>query len=440
MAEEAGLQELVDALRWRWKLVLLIAAPVFLGTLLYAESLPLEYQAKAIVSIAPATTEVSPSQVTVGGPKYVSFATAAQTIRRLAARLDMDPKELEDALEATLTTDTGDLTLTATDTSAERATDIANAFAGELVRFSASDGLLEASVTASAVVPLEPSGPPKRLMEASALMVGVVLGLIGAFLVERSRPRVRTWRDIAVLAGYPVVGKIPTARAIRSGSGQGFADPIVGAAARTLRTNLDRELGTVTEGVVGVTSAVAGEGKSAVAGLFATALARMDQRVLLIDADLHRAGMSRGLRVDREGGLAGVLQGRIPFERALQPGWTPGLTLLPTAIQPNPGELVALNLGAVLEQARARFDVVVLDTPPLLGVDDSSAMATMADGVLLVVSAGSMASPVSEAVLTLRSLRVRVWGAVANRLPRTGPGGAASYLYSYIEEARERQA
>jgi Mrp family chromosome partitioning ATPase len=236
----------------------------------------------------------------------------------------------------------------------------------------------------------------------------------------------RSWRDVAVVTGYPVVGRLPVSRRLRRATaGRAVADPAIAAAARSLRTNLERELGGMPTGVVVVTSAARGEGKTTVAGVLATALARMDRRVLLIDADLHTAGLSRGLRVDATGGLAGLLRGGGDLVARLQRGWTDGLAVLPTATDPDAGDLLARRFDEVLVRARDSFDVIVVDSPELLGTDDAATLATVADGVLMVVADGTMAAPVSETVLALHGLRVRVWGVVANRVRESG--GTVSY-------------
>ncbi len=79
----------------------------------------------------------------------------------------------------------------------------------------------------------------------------------------------------------------------------------------------------------------------------------------------------------------------------------------------------------MVRRARDAFDVVIVDAPELLGADDAATLATQVDAVLLVVSDGTMAAPVSEAVLALHGLRVRVWGVVANRVRETR--GTVSY-------------
>ena len=429
MAQEGGgLPELIDALRWRWRLVLLVAIPLFVGAVAYAESLPALYDGVAIVSVAPESAEVPPDTVRVVAPKYVAYITAPATIRRVAPVAREDPGELEDVISASLATDTGNVTITVRLPSPERAVKAANAFARALETFSQRDELLDAEVIAPAALPREPAAPPRKLIEAAALLVGLLLGLVAAFAVERSRPRVRTWRDIAILTGYPVIGRLPKVRRLRKASpSRALAEPTVGAAVRTLRTNLERELGTQPRGVFLVTSPVAGDGKTTAATLLATALARLHVSVLLIDADLRRPEIGKGIGLTTEGGLAAVLRGRATLLESLAPGWNERLSVLPTSPDPDAGDLLARHFAAVLAEARNLFDVVVVDSPPLLGTDDTRTIATFADGVLLVVSAGTMANPVSEAVLALHTLRVRVLGAVANRA-RDSAGSAGSYV------------
>lgn len=429
MAEEgSALPELLDALRWRWKLVALVAIPLLAGAVFYAESLPNQYTGEAIVVVEPVNEDVSSDLVRVGAPKYVAYATSESTVRRLADRLGEDPAELDAAVDANLATDTGNITLTATLTSSTRAAVVVNALTEDVVAFSRNDPLLKVRLVAPSPPEAAVAGPPRRLIEAAALFVGLLLGIAVAFVVERSRPRARTWRDIALLTGSPVVGRLPASRTLRALPAAALADPAVGSGVRTMRTNLERELGATPQGVLVVTSSIPGEGKTTVSGLFATTLARLDVRVLLMDADLRRPGLLKGFEHDAERGLSAVLRGRRTLVDAVQPGWAENLWVLPTTPDPDAGDLLARRMADVLREARARFDFVVVDSPPLLGTDDARTLATLADGVLLVVSAGTMAHPISEAVLALHTLRARIVGVVANRVREAG--AAATYYYS----------
>jgi polysaccharide biosynthesis transport protein len=424
------LRDVLTAFRAHWRLVLVITLLVTAGTTLYSEWLPDEYEGEAIVSIAPRldAPTVSADLVTVGAPKYVAFATAPSTLDRISDQIGEDPEDLEDATDITLAADTGDVTIRVHMTTPTRAATTANLFADDLVTFSDQDQLLTASVTAPAAVPSDPSGPPRLLMEGTALLVGVLVGVAIAFVRERGQPRLRSLREVAEVSGFPVVGRIPRSRGNRRGVRR-LTDPLVAAAARTLRTNVEREVGSELRGVLVVTSATPGEGKTTTGAVFAMVLARLQLRVLLVDADLHKAELSRRVSASSSSGLAGVLEGREPIQDTFRPGWIEGLWVLTTVPATNAGELLALQFRDFATKARELFDVVIVDTPPLLGADDTVTMATLADGILLVVSVGTLAEAVEEASAALRALRVPVWGVVANRLPRRGPGGAANYRY-----------
>jgi capsular exopolysaccharide synthesis family protein len=423
--EGGGLPELLDALRWRWKLLLVVVVPLVAGAAVYAESLPNEYQGRAILTVAPRPDVSTETVVEIVAPKYVAYLTAPATLRRLADELGEGQGLLDDALNASLEPNTGNILVTVTLGTPERAAEVANAFAGDVVEYAQADLLASLELVAPAVESSSPTGPPRRLIEAAALIVALLLGVALTVIVERSRPRMRSWRDIAVLTGYPMVGRLPRTRRLRRASPTvALADPNLGPAVRSLRTNLERELGGRVRGVVVVTSAVPGEGKTTISGVLATALARLDLRVLLIDGDLHRAGLSRNMPADGDGGLAGLLRRGGDLHSRVQPGWADRLSVLPTAIDPEPGDLLARGFPEVVRRARDAFDVVIVDSPTLLGTADAATLATQVDGVLLVVADGTMASPVSEAVLALHRLRVNVWGVVANRVAES-PGVVA---------------
>ncbi len=427
---ELTLPEFLSGLRTQWKLVTAVALLVFLGTTLYAEFLPDQYEGEAIVSVAPRpeAPQVSADLVTVGAAKYLAYGTAPSTVEAVAETLGEDPEVMKDAADLTLAPETGDISILAELPTAERAAAAANAFADQIVNQSDTDPLLVASVTATAGVPARPSGPPRRLMEGIALIVGALLGVTLAFVLERGRPRVRTVGEVGQVTGYPVVGRLPASQKFGTGK-EGFDDPLVGAAARALRTNIERDGQRDLQGVVIVTSALPGEGKTTTALTLATMLARLNRRVLLVDGDLHTAALSRRLPADSEPGLAGLLAEEGALLPHVKPGWSEGLSILPTGRTTHPGELLALHFDNIAKKAREEFDVVVVDTPPVLAGDDTTTMATTVDGVLLVVSLGSLEEPVREAALALRALEAPVWGVVANRVPRSGPGGAGGYLY-----------
>jgi capsular exopolysaccharide synthesis family protein len=187
-----------------------------------------------------------------------------------------------------------------------------------------------------------------------------------------------------------------------------------------LRTNLEREWQDRTVDLIVVTSPSSGDGKTTVSALFAESLARLGAQVLLVDADLRRPNIAKTFGYPAEGGFAAVLRENKTLEEAVQDGWTDGLAVLPTEPDPDAGDLIARRFDAVMQDARQKYDIVVIDTPPLLGTDDARTITTMAKGVLLVVAARSIANPVNEAVLALEALKAPVLGVIGNRLRESG--------------------
>jgi polysaccharide biosynthesis transport protein len=424
VAGEATFSEVIDLLRRRWKTAVIITAGVFIGTVAYVESLPAVYTGESVVALAPRAIEagVGADTVLLVAPKYVAFLTSPTTIREQAAVLDESADELEDGLDATIASETGNLMISVTLDDPDRAASAANALARESVAFSAEDELVQADVVVRAIPVARPSGPPRKLLEAAGLAAGVVLGFAVALLLERGRPRVRSWRDIYELTGFTMLGRVPRSRVARGRPRDAFSDPVIGTAFRTLRTNIERlsEEGKVV--VLVITSSTSGEGKTTVAALLAEAFARLGTKVLLIDADLRRRGLSSALKFPQGRDLSGVLRGRGELESSVRRGWTENLSVLAANQDPEASDLIARRFGGVLEEARKKFDLVVVDTPPLLGTDEGRTIATLGDGVLFVVRAGAMTGPINEGVLALEALKVRVLGAVGNALPRAQVG------------------
>lgn len=415
----------------RWRVATAVAAAVVLGAVLYAQTLPDTFDGRVVLAFSPKPdaegrpVDVGADTIRVVLPKYVAYVTSRATIERVAERIGERRSRLVGAVDATVTQDSGNITITVTLPGARRAATAANALAEETLTFNSSDALLQGVVVAPALPPTAPSGPPRRLIALAALVVGSMLGAAVAFVLERGRPRVRTWQDAGLVTGYAVVGRIPPARALRATPVEALADPAVGAAVRTLRTNLERVSRDAPVHVVVVTSSLPGEGKTTVAGNLAVALARLEAEVLLVDADLRRPGVSRLFDLDVAGaGLHTLLHEQVAFDACVRRGPVPSLHILPTQVDTDAGDLLARRFGEVLRTARGRFDVVVVDAPPLLGGDDARTLATFCDGVLMVVAAETPAVSVSEAAGALDALDVRVLGVVANRSRATRGFGA----------------
>lgn len=427
LSRDEPLPALLLTLRWRWKLTLLVALSTLLGAAVYVHSLPSEYDGKAIVAFSPRANVATATSDTVRVvvPKYVAYLKSPYTVRAVAAKLGEKSSVLSGALNASLARDTGTIAITARMRSPVEAARVANAFADRLLAFAKEDRLLSAQLVAPALPPSSPSAPPRLLLDAAALMVGLLLGVGLSVLLERSRPRLRAWGEMAELTGYPVLGRIPRSRAVRAKLIASFSNPIVGASFRTLRANLEPILRDQNIKVIIVTSPSSSDGKTTVSALLAESLSRLGKKTLLVDADLRRPCIGELLPQTRKSGalgLAALLRNGDYGTVAIGRGWIENLYLLPTMSDEDAGDLLARKFGGFVTEIKKIFDFIVVDTPPLLGTDDTRVIASSGEeqGVLLVVSTGSVAQPVNEAILAIESVKAPMLGIVGNRLRESG--------------------
>ncbi|HZG93117.1 MAG TPA: CpsD/CapB family tyrosine-protein kinase [Mycobacteriales bacterium] len=412
----SGLPNILDALRRRWPLALLVAVPMIAGVTYYAESLPASYGASAVISFAPRPNVDNGSEaMRYVVPKYVVYATARATVLKVAPTIDERPEDLFHAVDANLASETSNLTISVQLPTSERAARAVNALAAETVAFSGQDRLLEGQLVAPGQITRTPAGPPRRLYELAGIVLAVLAAASAAMLAERGRPRVRVPRDVVEATGLAVLGRVPPARALRGRPAEALADPAVGATIRSLRTYLEQESRQRPLHVLAVTSSQPGEGKSTIASAYAAAVARLETDVLLIDADLRRPGIHRYLGLGASPGLAEVLRGKSTLRTAVRPGPVARMSVLTTTVDPDAGDLLARRCAEVLAEARALYGVVIVDCPPLLAGDDARTLATQADGVLLVAATGVLVQSVAEASLILEALDARVLGVVLNR-------------------------
>jgi capsular exopolysaccharide synthesis family protein len=217
-------------------------------------------------------------------------------------------------------------------------------------------------------------------------------------------------------------------------------DPMAAAseAFRVLRTNLqfmglDKPLKSVL-----ITSATPGEGKSTVAANLAVAFAQNGANVCLIDADLRRPTIHKIFGIGSYPGLTTALLGDASHhEQAAVKTEVPGLKVIPSGpIPPNPAELLGSGkMERFLRELEERFDMVIIDTPPMLAVADAAVLAPKVGGVLMVTRAGEVArQQVVRAKQALDAVKANVLGAV---LDGVSPEGRDGYYYYYYYQTHE---
>jgi succinoglycan biosynthesis transport protein ExoP len=169
-----------------------------------------------------------------------------------------------------------------------------------------------------------------------------------------------------------------------------------------------------------VTSSLPGEGKSTTAINLAITLADAGSRVALIDADLRRPSLAEYMGLEGEVGLTTVLIGQADLRDAIQPWGDSSLHVLPSGqIPPNPSELLgSLSMANLLEQLTNRYDIVLIDTPPLLPVTDAAILATITGGALVVAAADRLhRQQLTDGLGSLETVGARVLGCSTQPTP-----------------------
>jgi polysaccharide biosynthesis transport protein len=426
----------IEALRRGWRVLFLVAVPVFAGVAAYTERLPNKYTASAVVSFSPrptATAQVGADVVTLVLPKYEVYAESDQTVDRVGSRLGVSRSRIQTGLSVSIALQTSNLQISMSDKTPTVTSRVANALASEVVTFSNKDPLLAGAVVSQAAVPTSPSGPARRLIEGAGAVAAVLIGIGMMLLYDRLHPVVRSSTDVVNAAELRLVGALPRSSSARRSPQEGLANGKVGSAVRNLRTQLDR-VGRQDERresrgrVLVVTSAVEGEGKTTIASLLALATARVGQRVLLVDGDLVRPSLDRVFRLAPKPGVAQVLRsGVFEARNFAREDVVPNLSVAPTTTDPDAGDLISRGMGHLLRWAADTYEFVIVDAAPVLGNDSGPTLATLADDVLVIVRRGTRVTRVEEAIGTLRSLDASLIGVFANGTPATDQHGYYSY-------------
>ncbi|QIK75252.1 CpsD/CapB family tyrosine-protein kinase [Nocardioides piscis] len=201
-----------------------------------------------------------------------------------------------------------------------------------------------------------------------------------------------------------------------------------------LRTNMQYVEIDEDQKVIVMTSALPGEGKSTTAINLALSMALADRSVALVEADLRRPRLAPKLDLDGAVGTTSVLLGKVSLDDALQPYGDSGLqVLLCGPVPPNPSELLQSHaMETLLSDLRARFDLVILDAPPLLPVTDAALLANQADGAVVVVRhKKTTKDQLTHALERLEAVGSKALGIVVNRSPASSSSGGYGYGYGY---------
>ena len=296
-----------------------------------------------------------------------------------------------------------------------------------------------------AKVPLGPSWPRPKFVLIIGVLGGIIMALGVGFLLEYMDNTVKFPEQIQENLGLPHLGLVPyypelkKTNSITLDLNQGQDGLVVLEAFRHLHTSISLSRAENHPKIIVVTSASTSEGKSIVSAYLAATYAAAGERVILLDADLRRPRQHRIWGKGRVSGLSSVLTGSAKLEEVLNREIMPSLDLIPSGpIPPKPNELLKSkmlpNLFTVLAKT---YSVVIVDSPPILPIADSSTLAHYADGVVLVVAAGATPIPaVRESAQKIIKAGGQLLGVVLNRTTRKRSdyyyrGYRYKYYYNY---------
>lgn len=312
-------------------------------------------------------------------------------------------------------------------------------YEGLLQRFkelNASAGISNSniSVVDLAEVPGAPSSPNLFKNLLFALALGIGLAAVTVFFKDQFDDSIRVPEDVEPKLGMPLLGVIPKSR---GGSPESeLADPksAVTEAYNSLRGSLLFSTPNGLPQVLLVTSAQPSEGKTTTSFALAVALGRMGRRVALIDADMRRPTFHRRVGVENVTGLSTLLTGAMDVDTVLTATPYDNVTLITSGpVPPSPTELVSSpRMEQVLQDLAARFDVVLVDSPPILGLADAPTISALVDGVVFVVEADrSRRGSLKMALRRLRAMRPVILGTVLTKFDPLKSGNRYSEYYGY---------
>jgi capsular exopolysaccharide synthesis family protein len=289
-----------------------------------------------------------------------------------------------------------------------------------------------------------PVAPRLKIVGLLALLCGLVIGCGAAYVLDLLDDRFRSPEELRDQIGVPVLAMVRDL-AVEEEAGPDALHvhvtprSVQSESFRTLRTTLafsGQDLHRIA-----VTSSEPSDGKTTVLSNLAVSYAQAGKRVLIIDADMRKPGLSKLFRMRGTGGLSEVLRAELEIDQLcaerVQPTGVPNLELLPCGPKPsNPAELLSSpRLTDVIAWAENNYDQVLIDCPPVMAAADAAIVGRAVDGMLLVVQpAKNHRRLVLRAAESLFALQVNLLGVVANRVgddKEKGYYGYGSYGYGY---------
>jgi len=310
-------------------------------------------------------------------------------------------------------------------------------------------------VVQNAEVPIFPVKPNRPLNVGLSLIVGLALGVGLAFFLEYLDNTINTSEDVERFIHLPPLGAIPSLQSLAkrklfAGDGRPQSAALAPAenellsghetlssfaeSYRALRTSLLLSSAEHAPRTMLVTSSHPAEGKTTIVANTAISLAQTGARVVVLDADMRRPRCHKILNVKNETGLSSYLARETTLDSVIQEQEIPNLYVIAAGpVPPNPSELLSsTKLRGLIEELQARFDHVLIDSPPVINVTDALIISPLVDGVVIVVKSGhTPREAVMRAKQALGDVNAKVLGIVLNCIDLDAESYYYNYKYSY---------
>jgi len=453
------LKDYIRLIRKRWRIIVAATLVVLAGAALATALSPKVYEAQAQLFVS--TSGGNDSSALLQGSNFTqqrvkSYADVITTPKVLdpvikTLGLDTTAAKLGTHVTATVPLDTVLIQVAVNDSSPRRAADIADAVGkqftstvAELEEISkTTPSPVKISIVSTPTVPTAPISPKPARNLALGVVLGLMVGLGLALLRDLLDTTIKGEKDCAEVTEATVIGGISFDSDAPKRPLIVQADPHGprAEAFRTLRTNLQFVDAANHPRSIVFTSSLPAEGKSTTAANLAITMAASGARVCVVEGDLRRPRLLEYMGLDGSVGLTNVLIGQANLTDALQQFADAGLYVLGAgALPPNPSELLgSAAMEKTLRELESRFDVVIIDAPPLLPVTDAAVLSTIAGGTVVVVGVGMVdRDNLARSLQSLDAVKGRVLGLVLNMVPTKGADSYYTYSGYASDPPRKR--
>jgi len=331
----------------------------------------------------------------------------------------------------------------------------------EKARITEVQKISEIKVVDRAIPPHSPIGLPFIGYTLLGFLVGFTAGTGLAFFAEYMYDSIEGVEEVEEYLGFPVYAVIPEIETMKTRhlerliNNRSFSNrknnlvslfapkSIVAEAYRSFRTNVQFAGGKGGKAkILLFTSALVGEGKSTTISNLAISMAQVGKKTLLVDCDMRKPQLHSLFEIASDPGLSNFLANSTDFKQIVNPSGIRNLDLIPVgSLPPNPAELLnSLRFDELLKKGMEEYDLVLLDSPPIMAVTDATVLSSKVDGVFLVIKAGMTNKKACiRSKMLMEKVGANIFGIVLNRVKAGGGFGYNNYYYqSNTDEGENR--